>query len=177
MIGGISVERRSKEKIIPIEIYTDGSLKKEGKNSTFGGWAYFAVQDGKEIYYESGSEYGTTNQRMELLAILKGLKYAKSIRRNSDKVIIYSDSAYAINCYLQEWYINWQANGWINSKKQEVANKDLWQEIVPFFDNFWYDFRKVKGHDGNYWNEICDEWAQKEAEKLKRTWRGTQNYG
>lgn len=169
------MERRSKEKIIHLEIYTDGSLKKTGQSSTFGGWCYIVVRDSKEIYYASGNEYNTTNQRMELLAIANALKYIKTIRRKSEKVVIYSDSAYAINCYLQEWYINWQSNGWVNSKKEDVANKDLWREIIPFFDDFWYDFRKVKGHDGNYWNEICDERAQAEAEKLKKNWRGIKN--
>ena len=169
------MEYHSKERIINIEIYTDGSLKKTGQKSTFGGWAYIVTKDCKEIYYASGSEYNTTNQRMELIAIINALKYAQSIRRNAEKVIIYSDSAYAINCYLQEWYINWQANGWCNANKQEVANKDLWREIIPYFENFWYDFRKVKGHNGNFWNEKCDELAQHEAEKLKNSWRGIQN--
>lgn len=169
------MERHSDERIIKLEVYTDGSLKKTGQSSTFGGWAYIVVQDGKELYNASGNEYNTTNQRMELLAIANALEYAKSIRRNAEKVIIYSDSAYAINCYLQEWYLNWQNNGWRNANKQEVANQDLWQKIIPYFDNFWYDFKKVKGHDGNYWNEQCDQLAQNEAETLKKNWRGIQN--
>lgn len=168
------MERRSKERVMNIEIYTDGSLKKTG-SLTYGGWAYIVVRDNRDIYYASDSEYNTTNQRMELKAIAEALNYAKSIRRNVEKVIIYSDSAYAINCYLKEWYINWQNNGWINSKGEDVANKDLWLQIIPYFDNFWYDFRKVEGHAGNYWNEKCDEMAQNEAEKLKRNWKGTVN--
>lgn len=166
--------RRSKERVICIDIYTDGSLKKSGP-LTFGGWAYYAVRDNENIYYESGNEYDTTNQRMELTAILKALQYAKSIRRGSEKIIIYSDSAYAINCYLKEWYLTWQANGWRTSTNKDVANKDLWFQIVPFFDDFWYDFRKVAGHAGNYWNEKCDQMAQEEAEKIKRNWKGTRN--
>jgi ribonuclease HI len=166
------VEHRSKQKIIPIEIYTDGSLKKTGQKSTFGGWAFIVTQDAQKIYYDFGNEYNTTNQRMELVAIANALDYAKSIRQENEKVIIYSDSAYAINCYLQEWYINWQINGWRNANKKEVANQDLWQRIIPYFDNFWYDFRKVKGHANNFWNEECDQLAQSEAEKLKKNWRG-----
>lgn len=168
------MERRSKERVIEIEIYTDGSLKKSGQ-STYGGWAFIVVHDSKEIYCDFGSEYGTTNQRMELTAILKALEYAKTKRRGSERVVIYSDSAYAVNCYLKEWYINWQNNGWMTSAGKEVANKDLWFQIVPFFDNFWYEFRKVKGHDNVYWNEICDQYAQNEADKLKKNWRGTLN--
>lgn len=169
------LERHDKERIIPIEIYTDGSLKKVGQKLTFGGWAFIVVKDGKKIYYDFGSEANTTSQRMELLAIANALKYAQSIRRNVEKVIVYSDSAYAVNCYLQEWYVNWQSNGWISSKGIEVANKDLWREIIPYFDNFWYDFRKVKGHDGVIYNEECDELAQMEADKLKHKWRGIRN--
>ena len=169
------MERHSKERVINLEVYTDGSLKRTGMQSTFGGWAYIVVKDGHEIYTASGHEYQTTNQRMELIAIKEALNYVKTVRRNSEKVIIYSDSAYAINCYLQEWYINWQTNGWRNANNQPVANQDLWREIIPYFDNFWYDFRKVKGHKGNYWNEECDTLAQEAAEKLKKNWRGIKN--
>ena len=143
---------------------------------TFGGWAFIVTQDSKEIYYAHDSEYNTTTQRMELTAILKALEYAQKNRKPHEKVIIYSDSAYAINCYLQEWYLKWETNGWLNIKKEEVANKDLWLKIIPFFDNFWYDFRKVKGHSNVIWNEECDKLAQQAAEKLKKNWRGTKAY-
>lgn len=166
------MEKRSKEKIIPLEFYTDGSLKKMGQCSTFGGWAFYALRDGAEICHLSGSEPMTTNQRMELTAILEALKYAQTIRQTGEKVIIYSDSAYAVNCYLQEWYVKWVINGWQNSNKKPVANQDLWEQIIPFFDNFWYELRKVDGHTGVYWNEMCDTLAQKAAEKLKINWRG-----
>lgn len=165
-------DRRSREKIINLEVYTDGSLKKMGKSMTFGGWSYIVIRDNVKIYSAANSEYNTTNQRMELEAIYQALKYASSIRRPSEKVIIYSDSAYVINCYKQEWYINWQYNGWINSKNQDVANRDLWLKIIPYFDDFWYEFRKVKGHANVLWNEECDKLAQLEAEKLKISWRG-----
>lgn len=166
------MERRSREKIIPLEIYTDGSLKKMGKNLTFGGWAFYAVRDGCNFFHDSGGCAMTTNQRMELQAIYEALLFAQKFRNRSEKVIIYSDSAYAVNCYLQEWYIKWQDNGWLNANKEPVANKDLWMKIVPFFDNFWYTFRKVDGHKGVYWNERCDELAQQEADKQKINWRG-----
>lgn len=168
-------ERRSREKIITLECYTDGSLKKIGKNSTFGGWGFIVVQDSKEIYEADGSEYDTTNQRMELTAIYKALEYLSSVRRPHDKVIIYSDSAYVINCYIQNWYIGWMNNGWVNSQGKDVANQDLWWKIIPYFDNFWYSFKKVKGHDDNFWNNQCDKIAQAAAEKLKINWRGINN--
>ena len=169
------MEKRSNARVMNLEIYTDGSCKANGKSMTFGGWAFIVTQGGVKIYEAAGSEYGTTNQRMELTAILEALRYARSIRRPSEKVVIYSDSAYAINCYKQEWYINWIHNGWTNSKGENVANQDLWEEIIPFFDNFWYSFVKVDGHNGVLWNERCDENAQKSAEKLKLNWRGSKN--
>ncbi len=166
------MERRSKEKIINLEIYTDGSLKRSGQNMKFGGWAFVAVRDNKKVYEAAGNEYGSTNQRMELEAIRNALQFASSHRRSNEKVIIYSDSAYAINCYLNEWYVNWQANGWLNANKKDVANQDLWIDIIPYFDNFWYDFKKVEGHAGIYWNEMCDKLAQTTAETLRVNWRG-----
>lgn len=166
------MERRSKERIPSLDIYTDGSLKRSGQTMRFGGWAFIATNDNQKIHEAAGSEYGTTNQRMELEAIRQALFYASSHRRPNEKVIIYSDSAYAINCYLNEWYINWQANGWYNSQNKPVANQDLWEDIVPYFDNFWYEFRKVDGHSGNYWNEECDDLAQATAEGLRINWRG-----
>lgn len=166
------MERKSKEKIIPLEIYTDGALKHLGQQSTFGGWAFYALRDGIEFYHCSGSVPMSTNQRMELYAVIEALKYAQTVRQKGEKVIIYSDSAYIINCYLQEWYSKWQINGWRNANKQPVANQDLWEQITPFFDNFWYTFKKVEGHAGIYWNEKCDQLAQLEAKTLKINWRG-----
>lgn len=165
------MDSRKKERMLTIDVYTDGSLKKIG-NKTFGGWSFIVTRDNQELAVDSGGEMDTTNQRMELLAIIKALECVKDIRRSSEKVIVYSDSAYAINCYLQEWYVTWLANGWRNSSRQEVANKDLWIQIIPFFDNFWYDFRKVQGHADVYWNERCDEIAQNQARFLKEHWRG-----
>lgn len=164
-------ERRSKEKILPLEIYTDGSLKKKG-TQTFGGWGFIAVRDSIQIDATAGSEKDTTNQRMELKAIAEALKYASTTRRTNEKIIIYSDSAYAINCYRQEWYRGWMINGWVNAKGNPIANQDLWWEIIPYFDNFWYEFRKVQGHAGNYWNECCDELVQAQSEALKQEYRG-----
>lgn len=165
------MDRRSKERVIPLEIYTDGSCKKIG-NKNFGGWAYIAVEDSQQVYYKTGGELDTTNQRMELQAIRQALMYAEECRKENQAVIIYSDSAYAINCYSQHWYETWRQNGWRNAAKKEVANQDLWIDIIPYFENVWFYFKKVEGHNGVFWNERCDELAQNEAQKLKINWRG-----
>lgn len=168
-------DRRSKEKVIEMQVYTDGSLKRIGQSMTFGGWSFIVSRDTDEVYSAAGSTYNTTNQRMELQAIAAALEYVSTIRRPSERIVIYSDSAYAVNCYLNDWYIGWLNNGWMNSKNEPVANQDLWAKIIPYFDNFWYDFRKVKGHQGNYWNERVDMLAQEAADGLKKTWRGEKN--
>ena len=169
------MERHSKEHIPELEIYTDGSLKKVGQTLTFGGWAFLAIKDDKCIYGSVGGETDTTNQRMELIAVIEALKYAAANRKINERVTIYSDSAYFINCYKQDWYIKWQSNGWYNSDRKPVANADLWQQIIPYFDNFWYSFKKVKAHNNVFWNEMCDKYAQDYADQVKREFRGTKH--
>ena len=112
---------------------------------------------------------------MELLAAIKGLEIAKKIKDKNERVIVYSDSAYLVNCYLKEWYVNWMINGWISSTKKPVANQDLWQELIPYFEKFGYSFSKVKGHTDNIYNNKCDEMAQRAAEDAKIKWRGINN--
>lgn len=166
------MEHHSKERVPTLEIYTDGSCKRLG-TITFGGWSFVVIRNDEFIYQGLGSEDMTTNQRMELTAVANALEYAASIRRPVERVKIYSDSAYIINCFDQEWYVNWLKNGWVGSTGREVANKELWMRIIPFFDNYWYTFSKVPGHKDCFWNIRADELAQNEAEKNKIHWRGT----
>lgn len=74
-------------------------------------------------------------------------------------MIVYSDSAYIINCYKQKWYNKWQINDWKNSKKEPVANKELWEQLIPYFDNVMFSFEKVPGHAGHVYNEMVDQMA------------------
>jgi ribonuclease HI len=110
----------------------------------------------------------TTNQRMELCAAIEALTKICSIAEfPQDQVVVYTDSAYLHNCYVQGWYKSWQKNGWKNSKKQPVANQDLWEMLIPYFETFGIDFVKVKGHAGNMWNEYVDDLAQTAAARLQ----------
>lgn len=169
-------EKRSAEQISTLEIYTDGSCKSLA-NIRFGGWSFIALRGGQFLERFSGCEQDTTNQRMELMAIRNALEYAQRNRHPGEKVIIYSDSAYAVNCFQQNWYDKWLINGWTNAVGEPVANIDLWQDIVPYFDNFWYYLEKVKGHADNYWNNECDRLAQLEAQTLKDNFRGVNPNG
>jgi ribonuclease HI len=84
-----------------------------------------------------------------------------------DVINVYTDSAYLHNCYTQGWYKNWQKNGWRNSKKESVANQDLWEMLIPYFEMFEVNFHKVKGHADNMWNNYVDELAQNASTRLK----------
>lgn len=143
------------------KIYCDGAVSNNGYENAVGGWAYVILKDEEKIAEESNFEKYATNNRMELYSCYKGLdKLLTEITlKEEDKVEVYTDSAYLYNCYSQKWYLSWLKNNWLNSKKQPVANKSLWQLIIPFFENEKVDFFKVKGHNNNYWNEYVDSLA------------------
>lgn len=157
--------------IIPYKIYTDGSTKGNGSANTFGGWAFLIQYDGNTVLRANGAEKNTTNQRMELQAVIEGIKNAQAYTKDRSTAIyeIYSDSAYIINCYVDKWYINWERNGWRNSKNEDVRNADLWAQIIPYFKNRRYTFHKVKGHADNELNNKVDRLAQEAAEHLRIT--------
>ena len=146
------------------EIYTDGAVSKNGRDGAVGGWAYIILKDGRIISQQSGREIGTTNQRMELTAALMACEEIEALDGFAT-VRLYSDSAYLINCFKQNWWRAWRTNGWRNSKKEPVANQDLWERLIHFFIKApAYDFIKVKGHAGcntqfGYWNDIVDRMA------------------
>ena len=138
-----------------IDIYTDGSATKNRS-----GWGIVIIIPGLEIpALDAGTEAGATNQRMELMAALKALQWWAANAQETEDVTIWSDSAYFCNCYNDKWYINWENNGWINSKKEPVANKDLWEELISFFKNPQVHIEKVKGHSGHTYNEMADKLA------------------
>ena len=141
------------------EIYCDGAVSGNGKDNAPGGWAYVILKDGRLVSQNSGAEIGTTNQRMELTAALRACEEIEAMNGFAT-VKLYSDSAYFIRCFKENWWKNWRANGWKNSKKEPVANQDLWEKLIFFFMKApGYDFIKVKGHAGNQYNEMVDKLA------------------
>ena len=118
------------------EIYCDGAVSGNGYDNAVGGWAYVVLKEGLLIHKESGQEKDpklATNQRMELTAILRACEYVNELDPFAT-VKIYSDSAYCVNCFKQNWWRAWEKNGWVNSKKQPVANQDLWEKLIYFWD-------------------------------------------
>ncbi|KUG03257.1 ribonuclease hi [hydrocarbon metagenome] len=144
-----------------IEIYTDGACS---GNPGPGGWGavLFHKDKIKEI---SGGEPDTTNQRMELKAVIEALK---ALKVKGWEVTVYSDSAYFVNAVQQDWLSRWQQNGWKNSRKEPVANQDLWMALIQMMKLNHVKVEKVKGHAGNKWNERCDELARKAIQNLPR---------
>ncbi len=149
-----------------IEVYTDGSCLGNGKNNSVGGAAFVVLKDNKKIYQEQYSSNDATNQKMELLAAATAYEYLKRSNINEPAIII-SDSAYIINCYERKWWINWQRNGWKNTKKQPVANREIWERLIPAFQNKNIQFKKIAGHTGHEWNEYVDKLAVWAASTLK----------
>lgn len=144
-----------------IHIYTDGACS---FNPGPGGWAAVLQYGGvrKDI---SGGEGITTNNRMELTAVIKGIEVLKE----PCKVTIYSDSAYVINAFNQSWLVKWQKNGWLNSKNLPVENKDLWVALLDLTSQHHVSFVKVKGHADNEINNLCDSLAKAEVAKILST--------
>lgn len=139
-------------------IYTDGACS---GNPGPGGWGSILMmgENRKEI---SGGKKDTTNNVMELTAVIEALKLLK----RPCKVDLYSDSAYVVNAFLQKWILGWIKNGWKNSSKEEVKNKELWQELFSLTKIHDVTFHKVKGHADNEYNNRCDELARNAIKNL-----------
>ena len=143
-----------------LKVYCDGAASNNGKENAIGGWACTVLLNDDRIYTETGREIGATNQMMELQAMIAGCKFAKSLQRDGNiPVDVYSDSAYIINCFNQKWWCNWEKNGWLNSKKEPVANRELWEALIPFFKDVYFTFNKVKGHSTDEQNIYVDKLA------------------
>ena len=138
-------------------LYTDGACS---YNPGPGGWAYILMCEGKTVK-DSGFFENTTNNRMEILAVIEGLKRLKY----KCSVTVFTDSAYVFNAFTQNWINSWQTNNWKNSSKKEVLNKDLWQELIELTLKHEVKFEKVKGHSDNIYNNECDKMATNEIKE------------
>lgn len=135
-----------------IDLYTDGACS---GNPGAGGWGAILIYKGveKEI---SGGEKSTTNNRMEIFAVIAGLRCLKE----SCEVRIYSDSAYTVNAFNEGWIYGWMKNGWKKADGKPVANAELWSELYSETKKHKVEFIKVKGHADNAYNNRCDELAR-----------------
>ena len=141
-----------------VEIFTDGACK---GNPGAGGWG--AILRYKEVEKEiSGGEKNTTNNRMELTAVIKALELLKE----PCQVSLYTDSQYIANALTKGWAKKWKANGWMRNKKEKALNPELWDRLLNLYDVHQIDVNWVKGHAGHSENERCDRLAVNAAEKF-----------
>ena len=142
-----------------VEIYTDGACS---GNPGAGGYAAILMYKGAERII-SGGNPSTTNNRMELTAIIKGLE---ALKEPCD-VYVYSDSQYAVDAVQKGWLTYWMSHAWRTKGKDDVKNVDLWQNLIDLMNTHRVTFIKVKGHSDNVNNNRCDEIARGEIAKLQ----------
>ncbi len=131
-----------------VEIYTDGACR---NNPGRGGWGAVLVYAGREKEL-SGGEKLTTNNRMELSAVIAAL----SALKEDCEVTLTTDSQYVVNAIEKGWLDSWRSNGWRKSDKSHVQNVDLWEQLISLLDRHKVSFVWVKGHNGHPYNERCD---------------------
>lgn len=140
-----------------VDIYTDGACS---GNPGPGGYGVILMYGNlkREL---SGGEKQTTNNRMELSGVIRGL----SALREPCEVALYTDSQYVVNAMTKGWARKWQANGWMRNKREKALNPDLWETLLALCDQHEVTFHWVKGHAENAFNNRCDALAV-EAAKL-----------
>lgn len=148
------------ESMKEVKIYTDGACS---GNPGPGGYAAILIYNGieKEIV---GAEKNTTNNKMEMMAVLKALESLKE----PCKVTLYSDSAYLVNSINNKWVYSWKKNNWVKSDKSKAKNVDIWESILKQLDIHKVEFKKVKGHSNNEYNNRCDKLAVKQRELVSK---------
>ena len=145
-------------------IYTDGSCLGNPGN---GGYAALVLVNDAPLEDIVGHEPDTTNNRMELRAVLAGLQFINGQVRPEHEVMVVSDSKYCVDAFNQGWIKNWQKNGWRTAGRKPVANQDLWHEIVQLTEEMpFITFAWVKAHSNNQWNNHVDAMAVQQAELL-----------
>ena len=149
-----------------LRIFTDGACS---DNPGPGGWAaIMLLRNGNKIL--SGNEINTTNNRMELFAVLTALKENINYYYNYDSIEIISDSAYVVNAINLKWIYKWKMNHWKTGEFEEIKNKDLWIQVydaLTLLKDMNVEFTKIKGHSGNAFNEMADKEAVRQRDIAK----------
>ena len=129
-----------------LRIYTDGGCAGNQYDENIGGWGAileFGKGGGMATKELHGGEINTTNNRMEMTALLEAFR---AIKKEGQTIQVFSDSGYLMDCFRKKWYINWQKNGWKNAQKKPVENRDLWEALLPYAERHSINFYRVKGH-------------------------------
>jgi len=125
-----------------LRIYTDGGCSGNQSDENFGGWGAVLEygEHRKELF---GGEANTTNNRMELTAVIEAFRALKGEGRTIE---VFSDSSYVMNCFREKWYESWEKNGWRNAARKSVENQELWKELLSLVRRHNVTFYRVKGH-------------------------------
>lgn len=145
-----------------VDIFTDGGCS---GNPGPGGWAYVIISEGNLLSYSSGGEAQTTNNKMELTAVIRAIEDSSVM--GVSEMNISTDSQYVKNG-ITTWIINWKKNGWRTASKDPVKNKDLWEKLDELNSSNKIRWTWVKGHAGIKYNEMCDSLVRKEMEKFQK---------
>lgn len=145
------------ESLPEVILYTDGACS---GNPGPGGWGTLLIWNGKEKVL-SGGHPDSTNNRMEMQAVIEGLKALK----RKCHVKVHSDSALIINAFTKGWIQNWQKNGWKKADKKPVENRELWEEMIHYVNKHKVSWIKVKGHSDNELNNRVDQLAVEASKK------------
>lgn len=127
---------------ILLNIYTDGACRGNQLNKNAGGWGA-VLEYGEHKKELCGGELNTTNNRMEMTALLEAFK---AIKKDGQTIRVFSDSSYLMDCFRKKWYVKWQKNGWQTAAKKDVENQDLWKLLLPYLEKHTIYFFRVKGH-------------------------------
>lgn len=142
-----------------VHIYTDGACS---GNPGKGGWGAILVYGNAEKEL-CGASPETTNNRMELTAVIEALKALKE----PCEIVLTTDSKYVCDAITKGWVYSWKNNGWRKADKKPALNVDLWEELLPLLDSHKVEFNWVKGHNGHPYNERCDSLAVSSYQKLE----------
>lgn len=141
-------------------LHTDGSCTNNGMANSFGGWAWVLVhEDGTIVGQDKGMEAPTTNNRMELLAVINGLEHIQRLFLGFKGVKVIADSKYVLDAFRQDWISGWRRRNWRNAKNKPIPNMDLWSRLISLVEEVKPEWEHVHGHTGHLYNELCDKLA------------------
>jgi len=125
-----------------LRIYTDGGCSGNQSSENFGGWGA-VLEFGDNMKELHGGEVNTTNNRMELTAVIEAFR---ALKREGLEIQVFTDSSYVASCFRDRWYVGWEKNGWVNAAKKPVENQELWKELISLVKKHNVRFYRVKGH-------------------------------
>lgn len=150
-----------------VKVWTDGSCRMVD-DKTPGGWGWVDNMGNEE----AGAEVATTNNRMEIVAVIRSLEF----HIDKDHIVVHSDSAYIVDCMVKGWWKGWKKRGWRTSGKKPVANQDLWEQLLDLCVGRKIEFVKVKAHNGNPGNTKANNLAQSASKNILRAIRDLEAY-